>query len=375
MKFSVSTKELNEALSVVTKALSPNAEQDILKGIYFSIYGNELFLKCSDSSIQIETIIPAMGEEDGAAVLPGRLTFDLVRRMRGSDISFETVEGDIENETRSIKLTSGKSRSSMQFFDAETYPNMDEIKGDTSFRIKQNLFRSMIRQTVFCCAGEEESRAVLRGVFMEFTEEGDFNMVALDGFRLAKRTEKLSVSGAARNAVVPSRTMQDIANILYDTDDEVLVTISMSHITVDMGTTKIKARLVKGDYINYRNVLSKKSTSRVTAIRDELRKSLEISSLIAKETQNSLIKLTFDEDNLHISARSEKASINENMEISMTGTPIEISFNASLLLDVIKNIDDEAVAISLNTSVTPCIIEPVQGNSYYYLVLPVRTLR
>lgn len=369
MKFSVASKELNEALSIVTKALSPNVDTKILSGIYFSVYGSELYLKCSDSSIQIETTVPAMIEEEGSAVLPGRLTFDLVRRMKGNTIDFETAENF------SVNVVSGKSRSSLQYYDSSLYPKMEEMRSDTSFSIKQRVFRSMIRQTFFCCAGEDEGKAVLRGVLMEFTEEGELNLVALDGFRLAKRTEKLNFTGSPRRAVVPAKTMQDIANIISDTDDETEVTLSQTHITIALSSTKIRARLLKGEYINYKNILSNKSVSRVVVNRSELLESLEIASLIAKESQNNLVKFDLADDNLYIKARSEIGSIDENVAVNLIGSPIEIAFNVRYFIDIIKAIDDEAVALSFNTSVTPCVVEPVQGAGFYYLVLPVRLLK
>lgn len=369
MKFCVNSAELNEALAVVTKALSPNVDTPILKGIFMSAFSNELFLKCSDSSVQIETLIPAIVDEEGSAVLPGRLSFDLLRKMRGDKVFFETEENS------SIRIETGKNRSRLQYFDAETYPQMDELAGDVSFKMKQRIFRSMIKQTVFCCADESEGKAILRGVLMEFTEEGLINMVALDGFRLAKRTEKVSIKGEPRNVVVPSRTMQDIANILSDADDEITVTLSQTHITVDMGTTKIKARLLKGEYINYRNILSKKSTSRVTVSRSELLDCLEIAALISKDTQNNLVKFDFEGDLINITSRSETGSVHESAQINLTGTPIEIAFNAKYMIDIVKAVDDDSISLSFNTSVTPCVAEPVQGDSFYYLVLPVRLMR
>lgn len=369
MKFSVETSELNEALSIVTKALSPNNELKILSGIYMSVYGNELYMKCSDSSVQIETSIPALIEEEGAAVLPGRLTFDLMKRMKGKKVEFET------GENSAINVVSGKSRSSLQYFDTEDYPKMDEVKSDASFTIKQKTLRSMIKQTVFCCANEDEGKAILRGVLMEFTEEGYLNLVALDGYRIAKRSEKVSLRGNQRNAVVPSKTMQDISNIISDTDDETEVTLSATHITISLGVTKIKARLLKGEFINYNNILSKKSVTRVLVNRAEFVESLEIAFLIAKDNQNNLVKMDFEDGELSISARSEIGSVNESIQVNLVGSPIEIAFNVKFMLDIMKNIDEESVALSFNTSVTPCVIEPVQGDKFYYLVLPVRLLK
>ncbi|MBO6061564.1 MAG: DNA polymerase III subunit beta [Clostridia bacterium] len=368
MKFTVESAELNEALAVVSKALSPNAENQILKGVYISAFENSLFLKCSDSSVQIETIIPAMVEEEGSAVLPGRLTVDLVRRMRGNKVSFESAE----NST--VKVEMGKSRSQLQYFDAAAYPQMEDVRGDVSFKIKQCVFRSMIKQTAFSCS-LEEGKAVLKGVLMEFTEDGYLNLVALDGFRLAKRSEKVSISGKARNAIVPARTMTDISNIIGDTEDEIEITLSATHITVNMGVTKIKARLIKGEYINYRNILSRKSVCRVIVDRAEFLRSLEIVWLIAKDLNNNVIRLDFDEGLMKISARSEAGSIDETVEINVTGTPTEIAFNAQYLMDIAKSVEDDTIALNFNTGVTPCIAEPVQGEAYYYLVLPIRLMR
>ena len=368
MKFYVEAQDMTGALAIVTKALSPNTEKEILKGIYMNAFGSELYLKCSDASIQIETTIPAVVEDDGTVVMPGRITYDLIKRMKGKTIDFES-------EGNTMQLKCGRTNGELQFFDAQDYPSMDDMRGDVKFKIKQSVFRSMIRQTAVCCADEKESKAILHGVFMEFTDECDLNMVALDGFRLAVRTEKVSVTGNKRNVVVHSRTMMDIASILSDTEDEVEITVSQTHITVDMGQTKIKARLLKGEYINYRNILPTVFNSRVTVSREALYKSVELASLFAADAQNNLVKLEFETDTLTIKSRSETGRVNETADINLTGSSIEIAFNSKYLLDIIRSIDDESISLSLTSSVTPCVFEPVQGNKFYYLVLPVRLLK
>lgn len=368
MKFVVETQDMTGALAIVTKALSPNAENEILKGIFMSVFGNELYLKCSDSSLQIETKLSVVGEEDGTVVMPGRITNDLIRKIKGKTIEFES-------EGSTMKISCGRTKSELQFFDAQHYPSMDDQRGDLKFSIKQSVFKSMIRQTAVCCSEEKEGKPILQGVFMEFCEDGVLNMVALDGYRLAVRKEKLNISGNIRNVVVHCRTMLDIASILSDSDEEVEVNVSQTHITVSIGDTKIKARLLKGEYINYRNILPSVFNSRVTVNSDALLKSVEVAALFAIDSQNNLVKLDFEPDTLTIKARSESGNINEKTDINLTGNSIEIAFNAKYLLDIVKVLDDEFVSLSLTSSVTPCVFEPVQGDKFYYLVLPVRLLK
>ena len=63
MRFTVDTNEMNEAVSVVTKAMPAHSSLPILEGIYIYAGNGNLYMKCSDLSLQIETEIPAMVEE------------------------------------------------------------------------------------------------------------------------------------------------------------------------------------------------------------------------------------------------------------------------------------------------------------------------
>ena len=49
-----------------------------------------------------------------------------------------------------------------------------------------------------------------------------------------------------------------------------------------------------------------------------------------------------------------------------------IGFNSKYLIDALKVIDDEEINILFNSSVSPCLIKPISGEAYEYLVLPVR---
>ena len=40
--------------------------------------------------------------------------------------------------------------------------------------------------------------------------------------------------------------------------------------------------------------------------------------------------------------------------------------------DVVRAVDDDELYLCFNSSVSPCVINPTQGNAFTYLVLPVR---
>ena len=86
-----------------------------------------------------------------------------------------------------------------------------------------------------------------------------------------------------------------------------------------------------------------------------------------------LLRKTFDqpalsdEDSNMILAISEVLDIREN-----NGDLIDVDFNSRYILDVLKNIEDETIRVEVNGGQGPCIIKPLEGEDYIYLILPIR---
>ena len=60
------------------------------------------------------------------------------------------------------------------------------------------------------------------------------------------------------------------------------------------------------------------------------------------------------------------------MDIGFEGNELSIAFNSRYLTDIIHNIDGERLCMCFNSNVSPCMIKPVEGNAFTFLVLPVR---
>ena len=82
--------------------------------------------------------------------------------------------------------------------------------------------------------------------------------------------------------------------------------------------------------------------------------------------------LDIRENNVEITSKSEEGNVKEDVIISKEGNDLVIGFNSKYLMDALKVIDDEEITILFNSSVSPCLIKPISGNDYEYLVLPVR---
>ncbi len=96
---------------------------------------------------------------------------------------------------------------------------------------------------------------------------------------------------------------------------------------------------------------------------------------MAREGKNNLIKMSFRGDVLRITSNAELGDVEEEMEASLIGEPVDIAFNARYITDVIRNVSDENLCMKFNSSVSPCVVVPQTGDEYIYLILPVRVFQ
>ena len=85
--------------------------------------------------------------------------------------------------------------------------------------------------------------------------------------------------------------------------------------------------------------------------------------------------MSFRGDVLRITSNAELGDVEEEMEASLVGEPVDIAFNARYITDVIRNVSDENLCMKFNSSVSPCVVVPQTGDEYIYLILPVRVFQ
>ena len=363
MRLTVNTSELNATVATVAKALGVKAQIGIFEGIYAEAIGDTLLLRCTDLALQIDATMKVSIDRQGACVFPGRLFSELVRRLPGE----ETL---LSVESNTLHIESGRATSTMQVENAKDYVAMPEIIRQFSLTISKRTLKDMVRQCIFAAA-QDDAKPILRGVLFEI-EDGRLSMVALDGYRLAMRTEAVTVSGAPRSVVLQSRGLLEISRILDDSDEPVSLVFSQTHVMIDMGHTRIMTRLMDGDYIRYKQILPSEHTTHVRVNRAELLDSIDRVSLMARESKRNHVKFSFEDGQVTITANSEIGASKEVVYIDRVGNDIEIAFNSKYFTDVLKVLDDEYVCLDMNNSVSPCVVRPENGNSFYYLILPVR---
>lgn len=364
MKFTCEKEILYNGLSIVSKAISARTTHKALEGILIETYDNTLKLTCTDLTIGIETKIPAKIAQEGKALVQGRIFSEFVRKLPEGEIKFIF-------EDFNVHIDYGYSSTNLQTLEYAEFPSIPVVEQDNEILIKEDKLRSMITATVFSAA-VEESRPVLTGALLDI-KSNEVKIVCLDGYRLALSKEILGDSYDDISIIIPAKTLIEVQKLLVS-NSTVKVYINESHVQFVVDETKIISRLIEGEFIRYENIIPKEWDTQIKVDVEDISRALDRISTIANEEGSKTVKMSIYEDKLSMSTETSLGNIHEELDISINGKNIDITFNIRYIIDMLKHLDAEVELLnfSFTQSSNPCVITPVDKDDFTYLILPIR---
>ena len=362
MKFNMQTEDLARGILSVSKALPVRSTMPVLDGILIEATSDGVHLTCSDLMFQKECLLPAAVEEEGSCVLKGKFLSEIMRKLPNGPLEAET-EGNL------LKIKSGRLRQRLQCIEYDEYPKM-RAKGDAfDIQVHALTLKKMIDRTVFAVS-QDDSRPVLTGTLIE-TNDDLLTFVATDSFQFALTALHADKVYPKKRTIVQGKVMSEISKMAEETDQDLTISLTQTHLTVEVNGSKLTARLLDGNYIDYQRIIPKECKTRVLVNTAELLTMVDRAQLIAREGNNSIV-MHFSEDQLTISAESFVGRGEDSVEVNVVGDPLDIAFNPRYVINILKNIDDETVYLEFNSPISPCVVRPVQGEAFLYLIVPMR---
>lgn len=365
MKFTCSRQDLLDAATNVQRAVSTKSNIPALEGILIKAQGETLSLSGYDLEIGITTSIPAVIEEEDELIVSARLFGDIIRKLNSDTVC---LSGDATNV---ITIQGGNAEFSIPVSPASEFPEIPAVTDGKSLTLPRDLLSSMIRQTLFAVA-QNENKPIHTGSLFE-TGEGMLRIVSLDGYRLALRQEPIQAEENF-HFVVPGKTLGEVLKLLSANDEEEEVSLSVGnrHIIFTIGTYSVISRLLDGEFLNYRQSIPKGNTTLVNVKVREFIDSLDRASLLINDRLKSPVRCVFENDEIKISCATTIGRIRDEIGAQLTGDSVEMGFNNKYLMDALRAAESDEVRIELNGPVSPMKIYPPQGEDFLFLVLPVR---
>ena len=361
MRFTCEKEILLNGLSLVQRAMPIKSTLSALEGVYLEAQEHLLLMKCTDLTLQIETQIEAKVIEKGSIVLR-KLFFEIAKSLPPGLVEIASFEDG------SVSINSGNSKFNLRVLPVSEFHTMILMDTKKQITLPQKLFRDMIRQTAFSVAVDEKNM-ILTGVMIEGNNDG-VNMVAIDGYRLALSHIE-EASEREFSIVIPAKSLNEISRMLSE-EGQAVIHFGKSNAVVDIGETRIITQLLEGEFVKYRQILPKEYFTRVRINKEALLQTVDRASILAREERNNLIRFEISQDKLVVTSNAQVGNVYEEIPISLEGRELEIAFNPKYFQDMLKVLPDDECYLEFNSNISPCVVTPVSGNSFYYLILPVR---
>ncbi len=362
MKIICSKALLVEAVSNVSRAVCAKSPIPALEGILLKAEENQLQLTGYDLELGIVTTIEAKIEQPGEIVLSARLLLDIIRRIPGETVSCSTDDKYLAT------IRGGASEFTIPGLSAEEYPELPNVEQKSDFVIQQGTLKSMILQTLFAIA-TTDSKPVHTGSLFDI-KDSCVTLVSVDGYRLALRREPI-VSDLTTQFIVPGKTLSEIAKLLKEEEEAHLV-ISQKHIVFRIGGYYVVSRLLEGEFLDYNAAIPKTSKTSVKVNTRSLTESVERTSLLISDRLRSPIRLAVTENKVQLSCSTTMGKAHDEVECEVSGETVHMGFNNKYLLDALKASDCDMIKLEINGALSPMRMIPLEGDSFLFLVLPVR---
>jgi DNA polymerase-3 subunit beta len=368
LNFSVTQQQLLQALTTVGKVVSPRAMVPVLTGVLVEAREGSLQLLGSDNETWLHFTVPATVAAAGSLVIPARYLTELVRR-----IAPETVTATADLGQRSLNLSWSRGRIALNGFDAGEFPLVPEVNPTIAFELPRYRFRQMVRQTVFA-ASSDATRAIFTGILIVEDPEGRaLEMVATDGFRLARTVcplEKGMEQGL--QAVIPGRVMTEVAGMLDGEGPAVQIGVGRALVSFSSGSFRLVSRLIEGQFPPYRQVVPRDFRVGLTVDRAALEGACDL-AFAALRDSGQPVCLEMAEGVLRLTGTMpDRGQIEEELAATVEGDPFRIAFNPRYLLEGVKAIDADRVICRFTTPTGAACLQAEGDDAFLYIVLPVR---
>ena len=365
MRFTCEKSMLVTGLNITGRTVAQKSALSAIEGILCQA-GNGLNLTGYNMETAITYRIDAEVSDPGSCILPAKLFGDIIRRLPEGPVTV------VVDDNYKVSIRAGYASFTISAENAEDYPELPDVGSGRSIRIPQCALKELIGGTIFAVS-ENQGRPIHTGVKFE-VEDDRVSAIAVDGFRLARRTfHTEEPTGRTLSFVVPAQGLKEVEKILQDSDEDVAFTLGTKHILFEIGAATLVCRLLEGDFLDWRRVVPTNCPVKLVANVGELSSSIERVGLIVSEKYKSPVRCVFSDQVLLLRTNTTIGAAEDRCSIAGDGKELEIGFNVRYLADALRAIPSEEVVLELTNGLSPIVMTPADNKKdYSYMVLPVR---
>ena len=364
MIFSVERAALLDVVNKMQRIVGAKTSMPVLEGILISAEQGKITLISYNLEMGMKKELYAKCDEEGDIVINARLLGDILRKMNGLQVEISA------DDKLNCHIKSGEATFNIMGMAASDFPEMPSVDEGNKFSIDGKLLSEMVKGTIFSTAQTEAAKPILTGIFVS-VENGNIQLVAVDGFRLAIRKEKVNIGGVF-SFIVSGKAFGEVVKLIDENTEEVGINAGSRLISFEINGYKFISRLLEGEFVNYDKVIPAGHTQRVVVNTRELIDTIERVSLLITEFFSTPVRCYFNEHSVVFTTATAMGRATETFNTELEGESFEIGINSRHLLEALKATETEKVEILFNGVKSGIVINPENGEDFKYMTMPMR---
>jgi DNA polymerase-3 subunit beta len=376
MELTIQQGDLAFAVGRALGSVSSKSPLPLLSCILLEADKTGLRVTGTDLDVTTSALVPCTVKTPGRAAVSARHFHEVIRKMSRGSLSIAIADNQCE-----VKYGDGKGWSKFPTQDPADFPRIPELKADATLTLPGEVLARLVARSGYA-ASTEETRPQLNGVLLQ-TTDGQAVFVATDGHRLAKATRKGGFKPLGKEGVIlPSRALTALSRSAEDATSPVEIQIAggknQAGFTAQVGEYRVQilTRLLEGPYPNYEQVIPKSNPKTLRCRRADLMEAVDIVASHADNVTRQ-VRFSLHKGRLGVSSATELGAGEHQIDAQYNGEDMEVGYNATYLLDILRSIPTEEVSFHLNTALSAGVVEPVGAlpqteEELLCLIMPLR---
>ena len=366
-KIRFNTGEVVHKVAQVAKVVNQKNTISILENVLFQhIEGGNMNITASDGEtwLTINTNVEHVDGEVNCCIDAQRLNTAL--RSLGMDMD---VEVEFNEQTHIAKFNYKSGNFELPFLNADEFPNpsITEEKETLVELLNEHLLNGL-GLTEFA-TDNDSLHPQFNGIHIDFEKQADNELgqivfVSTDTRKLVKYTQKLDVSLDGlydKGFTLPKKAATIILQLLVSGIDSKSCYMSFNEqsFALECNGARLSTRLISGRFPNYNSVIPTNNDKMAIISRDGLIGALKRVMSFANQ-KTLMATLTFENNKVLLQTQDidYNTSAQETVECSYDNEPITIGFPCNGLIDVVKNVQCDKVAIKMSDPTRAGLIIP-----------------
>ena len=366
MKLTCEREAILHEIANAYEIISVRNSLSILSNVLLDASDQKLTIRATDLKVNFESSIPVEVRQPGSVTVFCDKLHGILRSLPDGEVELELTE----DTTLRISPVFKNIRFQLKGIAADKYPPIQGDAEEQAFSFGKQDLVEMISHTLFAVS-DDETRYFMNGVFME--KQGDqVIMVATDGRRLAYASKAIGGDVADFKGVIIPPKVLNVVRRQAPREGELRMAVGERSVHVAYDSQHLSSNLIEAQFPNYQRVIPERQEQRLLIERGAFEEALRRVSLLV-EQKSRRIYLESRPDVLVIrSSEGEIGAAREEVACEYDGPEIVLAFNFEYLLDPLREMTSDQVALEFTDSGKALSLRPEPEGDFFHIVMPMQ---